>query len=382
MLPRVTSYKEVMIMVLDRRDTELLRLAGKYRWLPYKGINKYGFDDIEDEIGKLASLGLLGISRDREYLRLCAEGYAVLRSAGYNYSPGSKRAFAGSPALRRRLQTADIMLTCLRAGIDTLQVDASALRNQLVFYPAFDIRPAMMNCTSCSAFGHWGDTIYMIQCVNPQSQGMYRVNEMAVFHNLAGVYGSGYEEPEAMLFAGDSYASVYKQLTNSTPSARHGIRGFVDFREVYKKSNIPIHIVACNENGARQLAVMCQPDYRAKIAKAAYGQLWKKRDEKILAADGCVDGAPLVIAVDMDIRRIQTVVNAAKALGRPAVKVAAFEEQILEVLCRLYPNGTPGNIVSLLKIEDAVLDAAFGGILLYNMDRSPAYSDKGGALFA
>jgi hypothetical protein len=102
---------------------------------------------------------------------------------------------------------------------------------------------------------------------------------------------------------------------------------------------MPVHIAACGEAGARQLAVMSQPDYRARIARAAYGQRWQTRDTQIIEADGCVDGSLLVIA-------------------------AAFDVQLREVLHPLYGND---GMVSLLKIEDAVLDAAFSPIRLYDM---------------
>jgi hypothetical protein len=353
-----------MIMLLDGGDAEILRLAGRYRWLPCAGLGKYGFCGLETEIEKLARLRLLTKARSGEYLRLTAEGYALLEQAGYSYKPGGKRAWAGSPALRRRLQTAEVMLTCLRAGIDTLQEDVKALREQPVFYPAFDLRPAMMNCASCIGFGHWGGAAYMIQYIAPDSPGMYRVNEFSVFHNLASVFGGRRDTPMALLIFGESYAAAYKQLTGTAPSARHGVKGFADFRDVYDKTDMPVHIAACGEAGARQLAVMRQPDYRARIARAAYGQRWQTRDAQIFEADGCVDGSPLVIAADMDLRRLDTVVAAAKALGRPLVRAAAFDVQLREVLHPLYGND---GMVSLLKIEDAVLDAAFSPIRLYDM---------------
>jgi hypothetical protein len=171
-------------MVFDLRDIELLRLAGRYRWLPYRSFDKYGFEGVDNEIDILANLGLLVLSRSREYIRLSALGYRLLKDNGYEYVPKGRRAYAGSSTLKRRLETVDIMLTALRAGIYTLSNDIEALREQPTFYPAFALRPAMMNSASCSAFGHWGNTAYMVQYISPDSTGLYRVNEFSTFYNL------------------------------------------------------------------------------------------------------------------------------------------------------------------------------------------------------
>jgi hypothetical protein len=355
-------------MKLDGRDLELLRLAGKYRWLPYGKIGELGFTDLADAIITLKKTGFFGIARSKEYMKPTPKGYKALRECGYAYRDSARRAYSGDPALRRRLEVASIALTALRAGIDILQDEVDALRNQPVFFPAFDLRTRDINLMSnanCAGFGHWGNKAYMLQYVSPESNGMYLVNELGILHKLSSVFSPKLSTPTAMIFAGLSYMKIYSQLQGVARSKRHGKRGFLDFPEVYRRTDAPIHLLSCDETGAAQLALMRQPDYAARIARAALGDAWIPHDSEIPYADGNYEGAPLVIAADMDIQRVERVCESAKNFGRAKVYVAGLRSQ-MDFLKQVLPQD---GLVKLQIIEPHILDRAFGKDLsLYSME--------------
>lgn len=368
--------------MLDRRDMELLCLAGRYRWLPYGCFDTFGLTGLNEAAELLAKTGLITVSRSKQYFRMSPRGYELLEAQGYTYDPGAKRAFSGSSALRRRLEVAGIMLTCLRAGIDVSRDDVYGLKNQPVFFPAFEMRTGgtnMMNAANCAGFGHWGDKAYILQYVSEENAGMVLTNELSHLHGMASIFDRSLNTPSAMIFAGENYRQIYAQLQNTKPSKRHNKKAFFDFWDVYRKADIPIHLLSCDEMGAVQLALMRQPDYNAKIARAAIGELWTPADELFPEADGCVDGNPLVIAADMDIRRVERVWKAARLRGCAEIMVAAFPQQIEEVLCKVIPmDGT----VTLLSMEKSVPEAAFGkDFTLHTVSRSPAAGRKGGAVY-
>ncbi len=168
-------------MLYDLRDVELLRLAGRCRVLPYGRLAAQGFDDTLCEIGTLIRMGLISVSRDRERVKLTPAAYELLDSLGFRYTPGRKRAAKDSVYTRRRLEAAEIMLTCHRAGIDCTQNNSTSLSGQPVFFPAFELRPEIMNCANCAGFAHMGDTAFMFQYIGPESPGMYLSNELGVF---------------------------------------------------------------------------------------------------------------------------------------------------------------------------------------------------------
>ena len=347
-------------MKLDRRDIELLRLTGRYRQIPLGVLFRLGFSGLEDEAALLSAAGLVKPSRDGKYMRLSVAGYEILRRFGFDYGAGSDKPYTNASALRRRLDVASVALTAHRAGIDTLPDNIDALSIQPAFIPAFGLRTGesnLMNAASCIGFGHWGGKGYMLQYVSPDSPGMYLTNELRHFHNLSSIFSGGLNTPFAMIFAGPGYAEVYRQLNDKAASKRHGKHGFCDYRDVYKRSDMPIHLLSCDEDGAMQLAVMRQPGYTTKIAKTALGSDWSPADTDIHEADGSVRSSPLVIAVDMDVRRALRVCETARNLGRPEVLIAALRGQIDGFYKHILPKD---DRVRLLCIDRAVLDDSFG----------------------
>jgi len=351
----------------------LLRLAGIYRWLPFGSLNDYGFDGLTEDVGALVNAGLLSVARSGKFCKLTARGYSFLRQRGCPCMTKARRPYDNDPALRRRLAATAVMLTALRAGIDPLRDQVDALRNQPVFLPAFVLRTGqgnLMNAASCIGFGHWGDTAYMLQYAGPDSRGMYLTNELNHFHNLSSVFDARRRAPMAMIFAGPDYKQIYDRLQKPLPADGYKGKGYVDFADVYKQADIPISLLSCNETGARQLAVMMIPDYKTKIARASFGESWQPVDPGIPEVDGAVNGNPLVIAVDMDLRRVERVIDAARRQGRRETMVAALQEQNRPFYLSILPRD---RFVIPLSIKPEVLESAFGKpLMLYKMEREAA----------
>lgn len=369
-------------MLLDRRDLELLHLVGRYRWLPYGRFDDYGLSGLDAAVRLLAHGGLVSISRNKEYLKLTPGGLELLDRLGYAYDAGTKKAYSGSSALRRRLEVAHIMLACLRAGIDVAPGDSLKLSRQPTYLPAFVFKKDgnhQMSSATCAAFGSFGNTGYMFHYVGPLNRGMLLTIELGYLSGLAAIFSSRIDRPRALIFSGDSYQALYRQLRNQQPSKRHGKRGFKDYWHVYRYLDLPIHLMACNEIGAMQLAIMRMPDYRSKIALTAAGY-GDSPDSDIPELDGFMNGKPLIIAVDMDIRRVLRVYHAAREQGHPEILVAALPAQIEEVLREAVPQD---GAATFLKIEMPVLKAAFGkDFSLYTPGRAVAAGPTGGLIYA
>jgi hypothetical protein len=349
-------------MLYDRRDFGLLRLAGAYQWLPIAPLRAISaLKHLRRETELLSTLGLLTVSRSGEYLMPSPKGYQLLADFEINVQPPSKRPYAQSPALRRRLEVGTILLTCLGAGIEPAYDKVERLKRQPVFLPAFALRGGdgnLMNAASCAGFGHWGNTAYMLQYVGQNSSGFFMNNELSHLHNLASVFSERLDTPQALLLAGESYRAIYEILTSKAPSARNGKKGYVDYSQAYPRLGIPVSLVACDDVGVMQLAIMRQADYRSRIAQAAFGARWKPEDTRLPEADGHVEGNPLLICVDMDLRRLERVCQSALQQGRREIWVAALEGQMSGLLLERFPRGAP---VRALRINAQVLSLAFGG---------------------
>jgi hypothetical protein len=378
------TFKGVKDLILDNTGLLLLRLAGAYRWLPSGSLGTLRLHEMTAEAEKLIALKLITQSRSGKYLMLTTRGYDFLDEHGWHYERTTKRAYENSTSLHRRLEVCSVMLTALRAGIDTLCDGAYALRSQPVFRPAFALRTGgvnLMNAASCIGFGHWGNTAYMLQYCGKDSKGMYFANELSQLHRLAPVFDESLSTSTAtaMILAGGSYAEVYDRVHARVLPKTDSIRGYADYYDAYRLCELPVHLLSCDETGAMQLAVMSEPGYRGKIAFAAFGDKWYRHDKDIPFADGCVDGCPLVIAVDMDVRRVMGVISEAHNLGRREVMLAALHRQMRDFYLSVIPKDKG---VTPLIIRESLLYTAFGRcVSLYSPDASsPALSQDGGVI--
>jgi hypothetical protein len=264
--------------------------------------------------------------------------------------------------------------------MNVLPQDVYALAKPPVFLPAFLLRGAgnanganLMNAAACAGFGRFGDGTYMFLYAEAESGGMYLVNELSHLHNLTAVTGTNARP--AMIFAGKTYGGVYARVLKSLVPKNKNVKGFVDFHEAYKKAEIPIHLLSADETGALQLAVMARPDCKAKIARAAFGERHTPFDPEIPEADGAVCGLPLIVGIDMDIRRAKKVWEKAAALGRKEVLLAALPAQIKSFYLSVLPRG---GIVTPLAAPDELLSSAFGkGFSLWEPELLPAKDAKG-----
>lgn len=128
-------------MLYDRRDFGLLRLAGTYQWLPLAPLRALSsLKHLYREAELLSTLGLLSFSRSNQYLMPSPEGYQFLASMEIDCHAPTKRPYAQSSALRRRLEVGTVLLTCLGAGIEPAYDKVDRLKRQPVFLPRF--RPA------------------------------------------------------------------------------------------------------------------------------------------------------------------------------------------------------------------------------------------------
>ena len=348
-------------MLYDRRDSALLHLAGALHWIPLAPLRTLSpLGELAHEADLLAALGLLTYARSGAYLMPSPKGYALLRAMHLPCRPPAKRPYTGSPALRRRLETGAILLTCLAAGITPAWDTIKRLCGQPLFFPAFPLRYGdgnLLGATVCSGLGHWGDTAYQLQYVSQDSSGFFITNELANLHRLSSAFDPTCTTPQALILAGQSYRAVFSVLTREEPSARHGRKGYVDYSQAYPRLELPACLLSCDDTGALQLAVMRQAGFPTRIARAAFGSRWRPRDDRIPDADGQVDGNPLVIAVDMDLRRLDRVCRQAAAQGRREILVAALEGQMNGLLLDVLPRGLP---VRPLAVNPRVLSVAFG----------------------
>lgn len=164
----------------------------------------------------------------------------------------------------------------------------------------------------------------------------------------------GKDTQRAFLFAGASYADIIEEL-----KARDEKRDakLIRYSEAYRGLHYPVHLLSCDETGARQLQIMAVPDYRVKLAKLMLRSAYRPPPEDAPAWDAIYQNRPFVIGADMNLRRIDAAIASAKKRGCLPISLAALDAQGDAVLLRRYKD--TGYAV-IYKVTESVLTELFG----------------------
>lgn len=125
----------------------------------------------------------------------------------------------------------------------------------------------------------------------------------------------------------------------------------------YRELHYPIHLLSCDETGARQLQIMAVPYYREKLARLMLRSAYQPPPEDAPAWDALYNGHPFVIGADMELRRIDAAIRMARERNCLPIALAALDAQGSAVLLARYAN--PG-YATVYKVTDGVLTKLFG----------------------
>jgi len=354
-------------MLLDDFDLLLLRMLSEHRFLPRAVFSRFSIP-LADRVkllqcGELiASFGSSHYTFDRRAVRrLSALGFPVANYMRFAHT---------DPRPLRYGNYFELALTFLRAGagIEHAQNEVPSLYTSPGFITSLPLRNPrnrqLLNSAQCAGFANWGDTAYMVYYLTGVSSGFNLTHELSLFHSLLPVFHLPIDKPVALMFAGQSYPAILRELKRKETEAANKTQSY---SLIYRQANIPIHLLSCDEAGAKQLAWMRQPNYKTRTLNTLVGiDGWTGADDPLL--DAYVGGTPFVFAADMDLRGVLQAVTRYCSSG---IYVCALEEQI-PLLDKLMPEG-----VELLSFSLERLKEEFGD-LLYEPSRKPAQRPDGG----
>ena len=156
--------------------------------------------------------------------------------------------------------------------------------------------------TRVAAIAHLGDTFYTIRFRNTQ---------------------------RAFICAGKSYIDILAELEQTSNADAK----LISYGDAYRCLQLPVHLLSCDDTGAVQLQIMSVPDYRRKLTQAALKNQYRPPPKDTPAWDAVFQGMPFVMAVDMDLRRIDSAIQAA---SRKQIAIAALRGQAETVIFPRY----------------------------------------------
>ena len=337
-------------LIFSVRDIDVLRLLC---WC--QNIKPYDLNDVsaEEERENLMALGFIKIHERSNTLLLTNRGRAFIEVALNGMIPGLSISYHDA-AIERRLRLSELVLTAYYAGVDVFTTSVGGDAGKPSLFITSITRNHGQNpwgSARACAIVHLGEIYYAAHYVCPGIGRMAVNDELAALHNHTNF---GKDTQRAFLFAGASYESILEEL-KVRDEKKDG--KLIRYSEAYRELHYPIHLLSCDETGARQLQIMAVQGYREKLTRLMLRSAYQPPPEDAPAWDGLYNGRPFVIGADMDLRRIDAAIRTARQRNCLPIALAALDGQGSAVLLRRYAD--PG-YATVYKATDSVLTELLG----------------------
>ena len=360
-------------MIFSVRDIDVLRLLC---WCQNIRPDDLNFASTETERENLTFLALIKQHERSGTLTITAYGKTLLHTILEGAVPDQTFSYR-QDIIQRRVHLSLLLMTAYRAGINVFTTTANSLSGQDAFFLTAVTRNRGHNpwgSARVGAIAHLGDVYYAAHYVCPGIGHMAVNDELAAFHNHTNF---GKDTRRAFLFAGESYESILEEL-KVRDEKKDG--KLIRYGEAYRGLHAPIHLLSCDETGARQLQIMTVPDYREKLTRLMLRSAYQPPPEDAPAWDGLYNGRPFVIGADMNLRRIDAAIRMARQRNSLPIALAALDGQGSAVLLRRYAD--PG-YATVYKVTDSVLTELLGRTpLLYVPPHTQFLTKKGDVINA
>lgn len=337
-------------MIFSVRDIDVLRLLC---WCQNVMPDDLNGISAAAERENLTALGLMKLHKRSGTFTITTSGKELLHVILEGAVPDVTFSYR-EPMIERRVRLSRLVLTAYHAGVDVFTTTVSRVPGQNTLFLTAVTRNRGHNPWGSARVGgiaYLGDTYYAAHYVCPGIGRMAVNDELAAFHNHTNF---GKDTRRAFLFAGPTYTDIIEELKERDEKRDTKL---IRYGEAYRGLRDPIHLLSCDETGARQLQIMAVPDYRIKLAKLMLRSAYQSAPEDAPAWDGIFNGHPFVIGVDMNLRRIDAAIAGAKKRGCLPISLAALDGQGDAVLLRRYKD--TGYAV-IYKVTESVLTELFG----------------------
>lgn len=338
-------------MLMSVRDMDVLRLLC---WCQNVRPDDLSSISTETERENLITLGLIKRHQRSDTLLLTNSGRAFLQAALEGDVPNLTLSYHDA-AIERRVRLSALMMTAYHAGINVFTITANSLAEPSTLFITAITRSRGHNpwgSARVGAIAHLGSTYYAVHYIYSGIGRMAVNDELAAFHNHTNF---GKDTQRAFLFAGASYADIIEELKVRDEKRDTKL---IRYSEAYRGLHYPVHLLSCDETGARQLQIMAVPDYRVKLAKLMLRSAYRPPPEDAPAWDAIYQNRPFVIGADMNLRRIDAAIASAKKRGCLPISLAALDAQGDAVLLRRYKDTGYAVIDSVIRQNRPLMRAA------------------------
>ena len=210
-----------------------------------------------------------------------------------------------------------------------------------------------------------------IHWVSPGIGCVALTDELTAFQNHTAAIPA---KQRAMIFVASSYEKIIAELEAVQENRNTRLQSY---REVYDCLKLPLFLLPCNGTGCLQLRIIGVPNYRELLARIILKSHYVPPPADRAMYDVLYHGVPFVMAADMDLRRIDAALDAARSDGLSQIALAALPEQVEAVLNRRYRETGKARVFT---ITDAALRELLGSTAPYTPPDLPFYTSEGSVL--
>lgn len=369
---RQTAGKErrESCMMLSCRDLDILRLLRWCRMIRSKELCE-AFS--KDEVMNLSAAQMIRFSDSAKAWCLTPCGNRALNFSGLALPPAKAPTYR-EPDITRRLRLAQIVTTTYSAGVNVFLTKEAELQSPPSLFLPFLHRNRGSNpwgSTRVAALLYTGDLMCAIHWVSPNIGCVALTDELTAFQNHTSAIPA---KQRAMIFAASSYEEILTELDAGRENQSTRLQSY---REVYDCLKLPLFLLPCNGTGCLQLRIMGIPNYCELLARIILKSHYIPPPADRAMYDALYQGVPFVMAADMDLRRIDAALNAARSDGLSQIALAALPEQVETVLNRRYRETGKARVFT---ITESALRELLESTTPYTPSDLPFYTSEGSVL--
>lgn len=326
-------------MIFSQSDIDILRLI---RWCQF--IAPEDLNVLPAETDSLIALGLIRRHKKSGALIMSKKGVQLLQALFHQNAPHYPPSYHTSIA-QRRLRLSKLALTAYCGNVDIFLDRNELLSKSPSMFLSTLTREKGSNpwgSTRVAAIAHLGDLFCAVHYVCPGIGKLALTDELTAFSNQTARFPGA---KRAFIFAGESYRDILAELEADTQTDTK----LISYGGAYQCLQLPVHLLSCDDTGAVQLQIMAQPDYRTRLARGALKEEYQPPPLDVSVWDAIYQDRPLVIAADMDLRRLDAAIQAARNRGLEQIAVAALEKQAKTVLIPRYQDTGQARVFALTK---------------------------------
>ena len=356
-------------MIFTTRDLDILRFL---RWCRFATEEDFLRVFSNAEVQNLRFLHLMKYYLPARAYTLTAAGNRLLDTAFPKLPAAVAPAYKPADTIRR-IRQSRLMTTAYQAGVSVFTTDVSALCEQAMFLPmiARNRGSNPWGSTRVAALLHTGNLMCAIHWVSPNIGCVALTDELTAFQNHTASIPA---KQRAIIFAASSYEEILAELDAGQEIQNTRLQSY---REVYDCLKLPLLLLPCNETGCLQLRIMGVPNYRELLARIILKSHYVPQPADRAMYDALYQGVPFVMAADMDLRRIDAALDAARLDGLSQIALAALPEQVEVVLNRRYRETGKARVFT---ITESALRELLGSIVPYTPPDLPFYTSEGSVL--